>query len=298
MKRYACLITVAALLLARDGSVMAQSQTTAGFDNPERFLANYVVTIYSTLFNNFPSDDANAVLQTSDGFMWFGGYNGLFRFDGARFTIWNAVTPGGFGSSNIRALYEDADRVLWIGTNDRGLVAFQNGTFTIFDRTKGLPSNTIRVIASDHNGRVWGGSSEGLFYINRQHEVTRIDLDTNIRQFVISVCVDKNGNVFAVMNSGELYVFTSDGRTVRHLYAGGVTSVGNVSGNRVIAGTRSGNVLVLRFEYGEFTRSDSIATPLFNITHENSVFEDSNGFIWLLRKTESAFWITTRDTIT
>ena len=292
MKRYdwLTLIIVCVLLLFRVDSPAAQSQTLGpGEDHSGRFLANYVVTIHNTLFNNFPSDEANAVLQTHDGFMWFGGYNGLFRFDGSRFTIWNAVTPGGFGSSNIRELYEDANNVLWIGTNDRGLVAFENGTFTVFDRAKGLPSNTIRAIASDHNGRVWAGSSEGLFYLNRERVVRQIELDTDIRQFVISVCIDSRGNVFAVLNSGELYVYTADGRTVRHPYEGAVTSVGYVSDSRVIAGTRSGNVLVLRFEDGAFTRSDIISTPLFNITHENPVFQDSNGFIWLLAQNGIGF---------
>ena len=293
MKRhvYFVLVAISALLLARAGLAMAQDQTAAEFggDHAGRFLANYVVTIYSTLFNNFPSDAANAVLQTSDGFMWFGGYDGLYRFDGARFTIWDAVTPGGFGSSNIRALHEDADRVLWIGTNDRGLVAFQNGAFTVYDRANGLPSNTIRAIASDRSGRLWGGSSEGLFYVNREREVRHIELDTDTRQFVISVCIDMNGNVFVVMNSGELYVYTADGRTIRHPYEGVVSSVGIVSGNRVIAGTRAGNALILRFEDGAFARSDIITTPLFNITHENPVFEDSSGFIWLLAQNGIGF---------
>jgi len=293
MKRYACLALAAmsVLLAARASAAMAQDQTAAGFggDHSGRFLANYVVTIHSTLFNNFPSDEANAVLQTSDGFMWFGGYSGLYRFDGARFTIWDAVTPGGFGSSNIRALHEDADRVLWIGTNDRGLVALENGAFAVFDRTKGLPSNTIRDIVSDGGGRVWAASSEGLFYINRERQVRHVELDTDARQFVISVCVDPSGNVFAVLNSGELYVYTADGRTIRHPYEGEVSSIRNVSGGRAIAGTRAGNALILRLEGGEFARSDVIPTPLFNITHENAAFEDANGFIWLLAQNGIGF---------
>ncbi|MCL2169197.1 MAG: HD domain-containing protein [Defluviitaleaceae bacterium] len=244
----------------------------------ERFLANYALTIYSTTYNNFPSDESNAVIQTSDGFMWFGGYNGLFRYDGAGFTIWNALTPGGFGSSSIRALYEDAGGVLWIGTNDRGIVAFENGEFTVYDRGDGLPSNTVRTVTSDSAGRVWGGTSDGLFYIDYARGVTPVPLDTNLRQFVTSLAVYGYGNVFAVLNSGELYILTASGQTLRYQMPDRARSVVLTGDGRIVVGTHVGDVLVLRYYANSFV-SYTISTPLGSI---DSLFVDSNGFIWLL----------------
>jgi len=244
----------------------------------ERFLANHALTVYSTLYNNFPGDESNAVIQTRDGFMWFGGYNGLFRYDGAGFTIWNSLTPGGFGSSSIRALYEDADGVLWIGTNDRGIVAYENGVFSVYDRGLDLPSNTVRAITSDRLGRVWGGTTEGLFYINQDRTITPVALDTGIRPFVTSLAVDNNDNVFAVLNSGELYILKADGVAERYEMQDRARSVALMGDGRIAVGTNAGDTIIMRY-YGGLTESYVITTTLGSI---DSLFIDSNGFIWLL----------------
>jgi energy-coupling factor transport system substrate-specific component len=242
------------------------------------FLARYVTTIMNTGFNNFPGDESNVVLQTRDGFIWFGGYNGLYRYDGAGYTIWDATTPDGFGSSNIRALYEDADSVLWIGTNDRGLVAYQDGIFAVYDRSHGLPSNTIRAITSNADGSIFCGTPEGIFHISREREITSVVLGTQLQQAVVGLCFDANKNMYVVLNSGELFVYTHNGQTVRHPYDGEFMSVSHVSGNLVAAGMRDGTVSVFQYTENTFTMSKTVTTPLTNIT---AVYEDSNGYIWL-----------------
>ena len=272
-------LAFALMLVAMNPMTVRSLATQRVEGGSESFLANYVVTIYSTLYNNFPSDEANAVLQTRDGFMWFGGYSGLHRYDGARFTTWDALSPEGFGSSNIRALYECENGVLWIGTNDRGIVAFESGVFTVYDRTAGLPSNTVRDITSDAQGRVWGGTTEGLFYIDAERTIAPVALGTQVRQFVTSLTVDAQGNVFAVLGSGELYILTADGGTLRHNMQGSnARAVSVASDGRILAGTNVGSVHVLR-DSASLRRSDVIETPLGNI---EAVFECSNGFIWLL----------------
>jgi len=247
-----------------------------------RFLARYVTKVMNVANNSFPSDESNAVLQTRDGYMWFGGYSGLYRYDGAKFTVWDATTPGGFGSSNVRALYEDAPGTLWIGTNDRGLVSYANGVFTTYDKSAGLPSNTIRDIAEGKDGDLYCGTPEGIFKMSRDGTVTHVSFDTQIKQAVISLCFDEDGNLYAVLNSGELFVLTADGETVSHPYASQVYCVEAVSDNRVIAGTRDGDVLILRFGEGKFTRSDAASTPLSNI---DAIYEDSNGYVWIASET-------------
>jgi energy-coupling factor transport system substrate-specific component len=250
------------------------------------FLARYVTTVMNTGFNNFPSDESNAVLQTRDGFIWFGGYNGLYRYDGARFTVWDAGTPNGFGSSNIRALYEDADGVLWIGTNDRGLVAYQDGEFTVYDRTHGLPSNTIRTISSDAYGSIYCGTPEGIIRVDQEREITTIVLNTELQQAVVGLCFDANKNMYAVLNSGELLVYTYSGQTITHPYDGSFMSVAHVSGNLIAAGTREGDLIVFQVAGNSFVLAEAFSTPLINT---GTVYEDTNGYIWLLAENGIGF---------
>ena len=44
----------------------------------------YVRTVFDQT-NGLPTDEANAVLQTRDGYPWVGSYGGFLRFEGSEF---------------------------------------------------------------------------------------------------------------------------------------------------------------------------------------------------------------------
>src|SRR6266852_2589504 len=54
------------------------------------------------------------VLQDRAGFLWVGTQNGLYRYDGSRFSAFgkNEGLPG----ARIEALHETIDGTLWVGT--------------------------------------------------------------------------------------------------------------------------------------------------------------------------------------
>jgi hypothetical protein len=161
------------------------AEEDAGNDLEARlFLSNRVQRVYRTS-NGFPADEANTVLQTSDGYMWFGGYQGLIRYDGNAFKVFNALSQDGFPSSNVRALLEGPDGTLWIGTSESGAVAYNAGTFEVFDRSRGLPSDMIRSIAADLSGTMYFGSAQGIFSISndRQIRIIPVEFDGPLRLF-------------------------------------------------------------------------------------------------------------------
>ena len=289
IKRRICCILGVALLVFPALSSSAQEEgagVTTRDEFVRRFLASYVTTLYNTSTNGFPSDEANAVLQTRDGYMWFGGYNGLVRYDGKQFRLWDALSPNGFGSSNVRSLLEGRDGTLWIGTNDKGLVAYKNGVFAIYDRAMGSPSNTIRDIAEAPDGRIFCGTPDGIFYIDGERRITTFALDTLIQPFVVSVSCDDQNNVYAVLNSGELFAYTSDGRTVQYPAATRIRRAEFVSRGRIVAGTQDGRIIVTGFRGGAFTGSRIGQTPMINIA---SIYEDSRGLIWISSETGIGF---------
>ena len=65
----------------------------------------YVRTVFDQT-NGLPTDEANAVLQTMDGYPWVGSYGGLLRFDGSEFH--NFSTEGAIATPSIRCLFEDS----------------------------------------------------------------------------------------------------------------------------------------------------------------------------------------------
>ena len=270
----------------------------------DQFRANYVTTFYNTDSGGFPSNDANVVLQTTDGFLWFGGFSGLIRYDGRKYTQWNAVTPDNFTSSNVRSLYESGSQrsggELWIGTNDKGLFSYKNGVFNVYDKATGAPSNMIRCITGRADGMIFCGTPDGLFYIDGERNIIDVDLDTAIQPFVISVTADAHNNIFVILNTGELLGFTADGRTVQYPFgsrfmvvyvSGGEPSLALArsaagSGGRIFAGTQDGDVCITEFDGNNFSAPVVRQTPNLNIS---SFYADSRGLTWLTSETGIGF---------
>ena len=58
-----------------------------------------------------------------------GTYNGLARFDGARFVTFDPVNTPELSQTRVQGLYLDANGTLWINTFRGGLTSYRDGVF-------------------------------------------------------------------------------------------------------------------------------------------------------------------------
>jgi ligand-binding sensor domain-containing protein len=65
--------------------------------------------------NGLPQNTVTSVLQTHDGYLWIGTYNGLARFDGVRFVCYDRGNTPDLADSRVTSLFEDKEGTLWIG---------------------------------------------------------------------------------------------------------------------------------------------------------------------------------------
>ncbi len=79
--------------------------------------------------NNLPSSTVTSLAQTPDGYLWVGTYNGLARFDGARFVAFDPVSTPALGQARVQGLFSDASGTLWINTFRGGLTSYRAGAF-------------------------------------------------------------------------------------------------------------------------------------------------------------------------
>lgn len=115
-----------------------------------------------TTENGLPQNSVRAILQTRDGYLWLATLDGLVRYDGVRFTIFNTVNSSGLKSNRISRLFEDDDGTLWVGTEDSGVICYHQGSFTTYTTRDGLPNNAIWGIQDDGAGGVIVATAGGV----------------------------------------------------------------------------------------------------------------------------------------
>ena len=73
-----------------------------------------------------------AVLQSLDGYIWIGTFEGFVRFDGIKFTRIDSGQVKVMGDSTITTLYKGPDRTLSIGHATGAVTALKDGVFTAY----------------------------------------------------------------------------------------------------------------------------------------------------------------------
>jgi signal transduction histidine kinase/ligand-binding sensor domain-containing protein len=115
-----------------------------------------------TVDDGLPQNSVTSILQTRDGYLWLTTSDGLVRYDGVRFTVFNRSNSAGLGSNRFRLLYEDSNGSLWAGTDDGGVTVYRNGRFTTYTTKEGLPDNQVRMLSSDGAGGLLVFTRAGL----------------------------------------------------------------------------------------------------------------------------------------
>lgn len=137
----------AALLLAGLGLLWMAPSSSAQ--------APYHIDTWQT-DQGLPHSTVTCLAQTADGYLWLGTHNGLVRFDGLRFKVFDENNTPAIKNSRIVQLFEDTEQSLWIGTEQGGLVRLQHGHFSSYELpSKGTTHNYVREFCQDRQGALW-----------------------------------------------------------------------------------------------------------------------------------------------
>lgn len=80
--------------------------------------------------SGLPQNIVTAIAQTADGYLWVGTYEGLARFDGLSFEVFDKSNTPVLSSDTILCLSVSKDGKLWIGTDGGGVSWYENGRFS------------------------------------------------------------------------------------------------------------------------------------------------------------------------
>jgi len=112
-----------------------------------------------------PQTSAQAITRTPDGYLWIGTQEGLARFDGARFLVFDTDTEPALPNRYITELHVDRTGRLWVGTR-AGLAVMDHGVFHRYLEVAALRDAQINAIVEDASGRLLVGTEVGLYALD------------------------------------------------------------------------------------------------------------------------------------
>lgn len=197
--RWLCLaLALATLLSVATASAAGSPDGVKGVD-PVNQPDNYSSVLYDNT-NGLPTAEANAIVQTAEGFIWIGSYAGLIRYDGNTFERMDSTG----GLSSIKCLYVDSRDRLWMGTNDNGVAVMENGEFRMWRKLDGLKSAHTRSIAEDENGTIYVATTCGVAMIDAQYNLSMMEdpaiAEANMRELRMG----EDGIIYGLTNFGDI----------------------------------------------------------------------------------------------
>lgn len=115
-----------------------------------------------TTDNGMPQNTVWSIAQTPDGYMWLATGDGLVRFDGTRFKIFNKSNSTNFPTNRLHHLMTDRNGSLWITPENAGIIRFKDGVFRHFTTDNGFPWKDVFHTQTDIDGSLLAYTTQGL----------------------------------------------------------------------------------------------------------------------------------------
>lgn len=250
-------------------------------NNSSKEISQYVRQNWK-IEQGLPQNSLSSIAQTPDGYMWFGSKEGLLRFDGINFILYNNQNTPEFLENDVWALLTDSNGNLWIGTNGGGLLKYDGKYFTCYTTSDGLCDNAVWSLYEDSRKRLWIGTGGGGVSCLADGKFTNYNTENGLSNNLIwSIIEDKYGVIWAGTDGGYINCIEHSGIIQYDEYS-------NYPGDYTLSGFKDskGNLWfgasgwgLVKFDYNTFklfTTSDGLpGTNIWGIT------EDSKGVLWI-----------------
>ena len=240
---------------------------------------DYQIDVWQT-DEGLPQSTVTSIVQTQDGYLWLATQNGLVRFDGFNFKVFNGDNTPAIKNNRFVHLFVDPNGTLWVSGEQGELVSLRNGRFNYYQMPgNGTAFNYARSMCSDPEGYLWVVSCEWQLLRFGKDGFTVPSANWNLKGVQPdAVAEDKLGRVW-VQTEKELAVWR--GGTFQTEW--GETNAGNF--NVHLTRSRTGGIWALasgrvrKFESGHWV------TDLGAFAWTNSpiydLYEDSHNQLWV-----------------
>ncbi len=232
--------------------------------------------------NNLPSSTVTSLAQTPDGYLWVGTYDGLARFDGARFVTFDPANQPALSQPRVQDLFLDVQGTLWINTFRGGLTSYRNGVFR-----KELPDQPTFDL---HSTLVFSTSNLVVFVTQFGEVLARDPVRTDAKWNVTPPPPDSRPIFQCVDGAGKLWFLTHDNHILR--FAGGQFNLlpddGGLAGSQIYSLVADAHGQVLAGAENEIARWNGRQFEAITPTNGEAdvqpqlLFPTQSGAIWVL----------------
>lgn len=208
-----------------------QGQISSSPD-PNKRLSQLLIRNW-TASEGLPSNNLLSITQTQEGYLWMGSYEGLVQFDGILFRNFDSKSVVAMQRDEVLSLTESDSGALWVGTQGKGLLKYQKGTFSRID-------NNLFMNALQARGNIiWIGTQEhGIYQFNIEEEqFTPLNHPAILEITINDMVINEDSQWFASEGNGIIskhgdryntYRESASGASLKNCYTVKVDAQGTV----------------------------------------------------------------------
>ncbi|GAA4813048.1 hybrid sensor histidine kinase/response regulator transcription factor [Litoribaculum gwangyangense] len=247
--------------------------------------------------NGLSSNRVTGIIKENNGFVWIGTENGLNRFDGKQFKIYNSQNSS-ISSNNISDVLLDSKGRIWVATLGGGLNLYSNSSddFVVYKNDSkdltSLPSNQLYKLFEDSNGNLWIGSENGLcLFVEASnlfityHQQNNNNTSHNI---VTSIYEDTQGDLWIGTFGHGLNKFSMTTKMFKHIesetsiFNDFVHTISQLNEDVLLVGTSGSGLLMFDLKTHKFENFFKDSNKLSSeITIVRSLFKDKKNDLWV-----------------
>lgn len=154
------------------------------------------------------SNNVISVFQSEDEFIWIASYNGLQRFDGLKFEVFDQTNIPFLASNTFYECTQAQDGTLWFSTGASGIVGYNDNGFFQHPFNDSIPKAIISIFVDSQDNLWIGSKNNGLYKLSAAGVLTK---ESRIEdQSIHSITEDVLGHIWIASDHDGIFKMSAN----------------------------------------------------------------------------------------
>ncbi|MCC4597859.1 diguanylate cyclase [Xanthomonas campestris pv. phormiicola] len=242
----------------------------------ERAVIDRPTIVRWTLDQGLPHNLVRVLAQDRDGLLWVGTWEGVARFDGRSFTVFDRQNTPGMEMSGVFAIVPERDGGVLVGTSYDGVFRYADGRWRHLGDAR-AQRLSVASLLRDRDGAVWVGSDDGLYRIETDGRLSAAGAAAGLPKARVDALLQQpDGGVLVGTSQG---LFRLDRASARARRWGGIAAMRTAS-VRHLSHDRNGGLLVASDSGVFWLHADGKLQWLLQGQRVDAALQDRQGQLW------------------